>query len=86
MMLPVFSTRALNCKLPLESLLSQYLSKNKISHISTYLGRGGYLSYMPFQFSEANGRFDSFHYPLIVATLDNALQAAHNPLYTQPLK
>ena len=48
----VFSTRTLNCKLPLESILSYYFSKNEISRISKYIARGGYLLYMPFEYCE----------------------------------
>ena len=57
-----------------------------MSHIFTYLGRGGYLSYMPFEFRETSGCSDNFRYPLIVRKLDNTLGAAHNPLYKQPLR
>ena len=35
---------------------------------------------------ETRGRPDNFRYPLIVATLDNALLPAHNPLHKQPLR
>ena len=57
-----------------------------MSHICTYLGRGGCLLHMPFKYRETRGFSDYFRYPLIVTTQDNALRAAHDPLYKQPLR
>ena len=57
-----------------------------MSHILTYLGRGGCLSYMRFKYRETRGFFDNFRYLLIVATLEIALRAVHNPLHKQPLR
>ena len=41
---------------------------------------------MPFKYWEMRGRSDSFINPLIVTTLDNALRAAHKPLYKHPFR
>ena len=81
----VFLTRVLNCNLLLESILP-CLSKIGMSHIFTYLGRRGYLLYMPFKFRETRGCSDYFRYPLIVRKLDTTMRAANNPLYKQPLR
>ena len=57
-----------------------------MSHIFTYSGRGGFLLYIPFKYLETRACSDNFSYPLIATTLGNALRAAHNPLYKQPLR
>ena len=57
-----------------------------MSHIFRYLGRGGYQLYTHFKYRETRGCSDNLGTPLIVTALENALGAAHNPLYKQPLR
>ena len=40
---------------------------------------------MLFKYQETRESSDNFRYPLIVAALNNAQQAAQNPLYEQPV-
>ena len=56
-----------------------------MSHICSYLGKGGCLLKLPFRYLEIIGWSESFENPLMHTTLDRALLAPHSPLYRQPL-
>ena len=84
----VFLTRALNCKLFIIRIHIIIISNQKRNVPYIYLFRQRWMSLIyAFQVPhETRACADNFRHPLIVTTLDNALRAAHNPLYKEPLR